>query len=673
MKALREKRVSLRSLFRRSLVILSLLALAFAVSIAGCSSDSGDSGDTGNTGNTGDTGGTGGTVAAPPTVVGLQVIKHPYMPSFEGAEPDLSGITVAVTWSDNTTVLESDTSKFMVSPPIAFVATAGTNAGFNREDYKVRYVGENAWFDYDSAYQVPVYIPAVIALDVTSGFQASTTEYPYIDGKISEVYEDQGVDPTGVKFVGIYSEFKFNETPTDGSDYITLLGENDIRNGQDALSKANNNARDAGYQDAAEMFVKKDYKFGLTLSEIDALNDEEHIRWPILPIPANGTWTRYNIKSNKVSASGEAWEIGDRGQATKYRIFYWTDKLMGTKTNSPIADSGCDDIEVPHDYYYKVARLDYKSGADRIKVFGADNGDYMALNGTFANKDMTDTLSNNVYPRTTPPTTTFPKYTTAGNYTYSADKIEVVKRNWIKALFDAQVEFTVRYYIPEDSPAIVKSRDIKMADYIKAMNKTVGGVPKATLPFFAGNADAPLDSSVVDSVLEEYDLALKLYYYNPKIKDLLNLDDTIDATPDAATINVSKSIARYSSLVLTRNDISDHSEPQVDSRPTVSGSVTVEDKMLVNLYNALQQYWRPEYVYEGDVKNVKIDWPQPSGADDADDHARALFIRQIITDYDLDPVEGGTPELREGAITLTGPASAEWDEGEVTFQYYVLP
>jgi len=726
MKALREKRVSLRSLFRRSLVILSLLALAFAVSIAGCSSDSdsGDNGNTGNTGNTGDTGNTGSTVAAPPTVVGLQVIKHPNMPSFEGAEPSLEGITVAVTWSDNKTVLESDASKFAVSPPIAFVANAGTNAGFNKQDYKVRYVGENAWFDYGSAYQVPIYIPAVIALAKDTVQDPTSNGYPAINGKIAEIYEDQGIVPDGVEFEGIYEEFKFDASTSDYKNYIYLLAGSDATGTpSDDLTAANANARDAGYMGAADMFLKDKYDLGMntTIGNITPVYAvSSNVRWPVLPA-ISGSNVRNNIRSNKISGSADAWDLGWRDSSNdtikpRYKVNTWAKKLMTATTNSPLLKVGPSsnrdsDMEVSYSAFYYVARLDYKTGIENLKPFAADDPNFQAIND--ASVEFITGQSAGVYPGNgtgMPPANNnrLPIYSTSstiaapspatGNfdpytgYNYNADKIEVVKRNWINALFNAGVEFTVRYYIDKDAPdTVVKSRDIKMAEYIKAMNTKdpYTNKPRATLPFFAGNPDFPARSSVVDSVIEDYELALRMYYYSPKIVDLLNINDTTDKTPDAAIINVSNAIYRYGGLALVRADKSDHEEPQVRSGFADTANATAENKKYVNLYSALQPYWKLVYQYykdadnpSGDAIELDVSWPSVGdtsangysmGATTATIDAQAAIIRNIITDVEFDDVEGGVAEKREGAITILAPASAEWDEAEVTFPYYMLP
>jgi hypothetical protein len=80
MKALKEKRINLRSLWRRSLVILSLLALAFTA--CGGSDDADD---------------------RPNPVVELRVTGTPNGPSYQGLAPRLDGVTVTARYRDGST------------------------------------------------------------------------------------------------------------------------------------------------------------------------------------------------------------------------------------------------------------------------------------------------------------------------------------------------------------------------------------------------------------------------------------------------------------------------------------------------------------------------------------------------------------------------------------------
>ena len=115
MKALKEKRVSLRSVVRRSLVILSILALIFV----GCSSDSDDGG--GNNNNNGNGNGNGGGTDVPDvpeaiTAVDIRILQQPQVPSFQGGKPDLTGVILEVKWSDGNVTVTSDMTDFYGDP-----------------------------------------------------------------------------------------------------------------------------------------------------------------------------------------------------------------------------------------------------------------------------------------------------------------------------------------------------------------------------------------------------------------------------------------------------------------------------------------------------------------------------------------------------------------------------
>jgi hypothetical protein len=114
MKALKEKRVSLRSFLRRGLVILSLFALVFA--------SCGDSGG-------GDDGGNGGEPPVPPVIppapvlTRLNVVSQPTVNSFQGDRPVLTGLVVELAFDGGTPYLEYDISKFETVPPYANTAS----------------------------------------------------------------------------------------------------------------------------------------------------------------------------------------------------------------------------------------------------------------------------------------------------------------------------------------------------------------------------------------------------------------------------------------------------------------------------------------------------------------------------------------------------------------------
>jgi hypothetical protein len=118
MKALKEKRASLRSLFRRSLVVLSILALA----LAAC----GDSGSSDN----GNGGGVNGPEVPPRTARSIILVNPEAMAGnihFQGLPPTLTGAFIEVEWSDGTresfTTLGADF--YTIPPAIDNVGTPG--------------------------------------------------------------------------------------------------------------------------------------------------------------------------------------------------------------------------------------------------------------------------------------------------------------------------------------------------------------------------------------------------------------------------------------------------------------------------------------------------------------------------------------------------------------------
>jgi hypothetical protein len=117
MKAFKVKRVSLRTLWRRSLVILSLLALVFAA----CGSSSDDNGNGGN-----------GPVVPPagPTVVAINILRQPSVVSWQGAPPDLTDLIAEITWSNGDVKIETDITKFTTTPGFCDDATYTSGTPF---------------------------------------------------------------------------------------------------------------------------------------------------------------------------------------------------------------------------------------------------------------------------------------------------------------------------------------------------------------------------------------------------------------------------------------------------------------------------------------------------------------------------------------------------------------
>jgi len=226
MKALKEKRVSLRSLFRRSLVILSLLALAFA--IGSCADTSGDSG--------------GDTPPPPPpppvvpvtpavtlkTVQSVTVLSHPYLPSYEGAAPDLSGFKALVIFTDGTAYPVGGDS-FAVYPPVAYVTDAFHHeikfSAYNQ--YTILYKGDNAFPAAEST-RANVYIPGVIALADYNVYDYATpgVNPDYIRlSEIDEVYEDQDISPGSLKLRANYLMPLFADTALAGTEPVDYVSD----------------------------------------------------------------------------------------------------------------------------------------------------------------------------------------------------------------------------------------------------------------------------------------------------------------------------------------------------------------------------------------------------------------------------------------------------------------
>jgi len=105
MKALKEKRISLRSLLRRSLVILSLLALVFAS--CGDSSSSSDNGVQGS----GYDGPPIVKVVLPDTLGETQYLARPI---------NLRGVSATVYYGDGTTSVDTNIANFVAEPPIIY-------------------------------------------------------------------------------------------------------------------------------------------------------------------------------------------------------------------------------------------------------------------------------------------------------------------------------------------------------------------------------------------------------------------------------------------------------------------------------------------------------------------------------------------------------------------------
>jgi hypothetical protein len=118
MKALKEKRIGLRSLLRRGLVILSLFALVFA----SCADSGGDDTPTG----------TNPPPAAKYLPARIEIVSQPTVNSYEGKPVDLTGLEVRVYYDggpENNQTLTTKNATFSTYPhtAVGVIATDGTD------------------------------------------------------------------------------------------------------------------------------------------------------------------------------------------------------------------------------------------------------------------------------------------------------------------------------------------------------------------------------------------------------------------------------------------------------------------------------------------------------------------------------------------------------------------
>ena len=127
MKALKEKRIGLRSLWRRGLVILSLFALV----LASCDDTSG-----------------GGGSSAPSGKVPLEinVIKQPANVSYEGLKVDVTGIQIEARYADNPNkwVPVTDLSQYGVWPKYTQRFSGDLKGGEDKTTYTYYTMGDGA-------------------------------------------------------------------------------------------------------------------------------------------------------------------------------------------------------------------------------------------------------------------------------------------------------------------------------------------------------------------------------------------------------------------------------------------------------------------------------------------------------------------------------------------------
>ena len=340
MKALKEKRVSLRSLFRRSLVILSLLALAF--SVASCNT-SGGGGDT----DPSTPGATDPSEPPPPPpppsgkyVTDIQVLRHPNKLSYEGAAPNLAGLQVAVFWDNNGTkemTIEDTITNFIIDPPVTYLhRTAGTAVSSSTQltdygDYMLYYDAAPS-----KAKAVNVYLPAIVALAWNSTVStlaitdtsATAANMPHIvmSGGFDKIWEDQPIKAGDVQMTARYL------TITAGSAIVL--------------------PPDYGYESLSW--------------------DEPKLEGTL------GTFT----KTNSVTSSAAAWEV-KRGTTTLdtgnegYKMEYFPILEYKKWPREAVPNPFLVDIKT----FYFVGKLEYIPNTAKLRNFFADEED-PAIGGT---------------------------------------------------------------------------------------------------------------------------------------------------------------------------------------------------------------------------------------------------------------------------------------------------
>jgi len=546
MKALKEKRVSLRSLFRRSLVILSLFALAFAV--ASCSSDSG-SGNTDPTEvPTGPVEPTEPPVKAAVAVQSITVLAHPKVPSFEGAYPDLTGLKVMVKWTDGTEDVKTDLDLFTVHPPVAYVKEAGKVAYWS--EYTLQYK-EDSPFN-SPVYGVKVYIPVVIPLKTASASSdADPGENDITGGSIKVVYEDVGVtdkDVSGLKFKGEYESFNFGvEYGYEGGDKYG-----------DATDTVLTSPKDVGTNDrwSKPELWPLDYTYHtweqLLGFSMEKYNEDQDYVAPATQATANKAYRKALIKASlwpdyrdpsddsgidikeafSISSDPRAWQLGKKdGIKAGKPVVTKSNAIYLAALNAP-KDAKVKNQQVKIETLYLVDRLDYDDSGNEIKevkVVAADEDIYGGDNVRWAvDNSNPSRIVRNAY--------------------ISAVK-EETQEAWLWKLHAAKLKFNVIYYdnaAPSDTKAAV--RPITMAEYVDAMWKVDEyGTPKATLPIFTGaeesyqvygvksddvipNPSSPQYWAFLDG---DFDLYMTLFYYS----DLITPPYVQSTDPNNANFN----------------------------------------------------------------------------------------------------------------------------------------
>ena len=172
MKALKEKRISLRSLWRRGLVILSLFALVFA-SCGDSSSDEPSSG---------------------PRVVSISIVDGPANNQYYGKPVDKTGVSLWVKYSDGTAGPAKDITKFTTVPRVVTGSYADWSEGQDGfSTYNgcwLFYEGAKAWLSFDDVKVYPI-----VRKDTTWNWDANPATGSW-------QWNDRGSSDVGLNLVG---------------------------------------------------------------------------------------------------------------------------------------------------------------------------------------------------------------------------------------------------------------------------------------------------------------------------------------------------------------------------------------------------------------------------------------------------------------------------------------
>ena len=581
MKALKEKRVSLRSLFRRGLVILSLFALAFA--FASCGESGGGGGDPTPT--------SGPT--APPVppdlkhVEKLEIRKHPTMYSFEAGAVDLTGLVVAVHWNDNgvksiewVEVKDAETAaRFYVNPPVGTVTTAGSNeTDFSPEGRYTLYYND-LW---DSAPGVNLYVPAVRAISLAGTSQSSIV----VDGKIPAVYEDQALDVSSLRLVAEYVEIPAGYGRRDDDD-TTNTPHQYLPTGSTSASRL-----DPTSPSTNNSFAK-------------AGRDMDDYAWD---------GEAQKIKFVPLSPNPDVWRLTkDEDKPDDSNLKYWP-QTAGTEDPANAGEFLRYKANVGAIYY--VFKLDFKSGT---------------LRPFYADEEQLDKPVDWVKELVNANARFTVKYYTGPNQTLASYEREIGMYEYIKAMHTMGVDYRATSVnapkVPRATVPVVRGASTTLPNNV-AISTTPGAAPNVYTITRNGNAGPKavdyVRNSILGIVVEEFqdDAVLACYYYYPGIKGergfgYFNDDEEAgtSATPDeetsgrtwaaAATIPLAGLIYEYDSILAVRK-----ANTETLGNARVQFGVTYPKSFLIQLHQLWDAVW--VYVDPNDssktIQSKPLDW-----------------------------------------------------------------